>query len=102
MSGWPISGSVSTTLACTTTTGNVALGGTGAVLRVYNAGSVVCYVAVGTSNAVTASAAAGTASLLCPPGLVVEYTVRDDFTHVAGITASSTATLWFQRGVSAP
>jgi len=101
MSGWPITGSVSTTLACTTSTGNVACGGTGAILRVYNAGSVIAYVSVGTSNAVTASAAAGTSSLLCPPGWT-EYTVRDDFTYIAGITASSTATLWFQRGVSAP
>lgn len=101
MSGWPITGSVSTTLAVTATTGNVALGGAGAVLRVYNAGSVVVYVSVGTSNAVTAAIGAGTASLLCPPG-VTEFTVRDDFTHVAAITVSSTATVYFQRGVSAP
>ncbi len=106
MSGWPITGSKATSLACTTTTGNIALGGTGAVLRIVNAGSVVCWVAVGTDSTVTAAKPAGspavTSSLLVPPNATVDYTVRDDFTHVAGVTDSSTATLHFQRGVSAP
>ena len=105
MSGFPITGSKATSLACTTTSGNIALGGTGNVLRIYNAGSVACWVAVGTDNTVAAAKPAGspavTSSLIAPPGSV-EYCVRDDFTYVAGVTDSSTATLHFQRGVSAP
>jgi len=106
MSGWPITGSKATSLACTTTTGNIALGGTGGVLRVTNTGTVVCWVAVGTSASVTAAKPAGspatTDSLLIPPSATVDYCVIDNFTHVAGVTDSSTATLHFQRGVSAP
>ena len=106
MSGWPITGSKATSLACTTTTGNIALGGAGGILRVTNTGTVVCWVAVGTDNTVTAAKPTGspatTNSLLIPPSATVEYTVIDNFTYVAGVTDSSTATLHFQRGVSAP
>jgi hypothetical protein len=104
MSGWPITGQKATKLACTTTSGNIAMGGIGGILRIYNAGSVVCFVAVGASDvaaAVTSGSPAATTSMLVPPG-TSEFTVPDSFTYVAGITESSTATLYFQRGVSAP
>jgi hypothetical protein len=97
-----MSGSRATSLACTATSANIALGGLGSTLRIVNTGAVVCWVAVGTDATVTAAKPAGspayTASLLVPPSATVEYTVRDDFTHVAGVTDSGTATLYFQRG----
>lgn len=87
-------------LAATTTTGNVALTaihetGIGSKsVRLYNAGAVAVFVAFGTS----AIAAVLATSIPIPPGGVEVFEVSPAVTHVAGITASGTATIYATAG----
>ncbi len=67
------------------------------VVRLYNAGSVVVFVAFGDST-VTAST---TANMPIAPGSVEAFTVSPTQTHVAGITASGSATLYATPGAGA-
>ncbi len=80
-------------LAVGTTTSNVAITGAGTTLRLANVAAVECFVAFGTSavEATTGgfSMPANSQILVCVPGTT---------THVAAITASSTATLRISRG----
>jgi hypothetical protein len=81
------------TLAVTTTTGSVALAGTGSALRVCNVGGAECFLAAGSST-VTAT----TASMSVPAGAIETFTIPITATHVAAITASGTTTLRLARG----
>lgn len=88
----------SATLACSSTTASVALPGTVTglpkwTIRLYNSGAVPVFVALGGSS-VTAT----TADMIIPPGVVEVFQPLEGVTHIAGITASSTATLYITRG----
>jgi len=85
------------TLAVTSTTGNVALGHSGAFegdeidVRVMTApGGATTFIRFGASG-VVATVAAG---IPIPPGVPCGFTVPSGTTHVAAITASGTATLY--------
>ncbi len=67
------------------------------VVRLYNAGSVVVFVAFGDST-VTATT---TANMPIAPGSVEAFRVNPAQTHVAGITAAGTATLYATPGAGA-
>jgi hypothetical protein len=95
-------GAINGTLGCSTVTTSASLTGTGAVLRVANVSTVEAFVAVGSST--VAAVAGGTKSAasdggLSIPGATITFVTLDPgVTHIAGITASSTATLRFNRG----
>lgn len=95
----PSGGGLGISLACTTTSGTssrTALVGEGNSFVISNTGSVWAHVAFGSSTIV-----ATTACMAVPPGtcLTVSLNPRDtDWTHAAGITASSTTTLQITRG----
>ena len=80
-------------ISVTTTTGNVAISGTGGTLRLANVTSVECFVKVGESTVV-----ATTSDFSVPGNTVAFISVPNTATHVAAITASSTATLRISRG----
>lgn len=80
-------------LAVTSTTGNVALAGSGNQLLVKNVGATECFLTVGSSTV-----EATTANMSVPPGEIAVYTIPISATHVAAITASSTTTLRLARG----
>lgn len=86
----------STSLAVTGTTGRVAFPDEYASVRLYNAGSVAVFVKVG-----TVAVNAATTDLPIPPGATEIFTRNDPKvdTYIAGITASSTATLYISTGV---
>lgn len=87
-------------LAATSSTGNVALTGVGngGTVRVLNNGSEAVFINFGTSSAVTATLAAG---IPIPPGIPEAFCVPAGITHVAGITASGAATIYFTTGQGA-
>jgi hypothetical protein len=62
-------------------------------VRVYNAGSVTAFILFGTSG-VTAT----TGNMPVPAGAVEVLSVPEGTTHVATITASGTATVYFTAG----
>lgn len=64
-------------------------------LLIYNAGSVPAFIAVGSSTIVAA-----TTSLCIAPGAVMAIS-RNNATHAAAITASSTATVYVSSGIGA-
>lgn len=64
------------------------------VVRIYNAGSVAVFIEFGNST-VTAST---TADMPIAPGSVESFHVFPYETHVAGITASGTATIYATPG----
>lgn len=75
-------------------TGDILTAWSGGTCRVYNAGSVVVFVAFGTS-AVTAATATG---LPVPPGQTEEFQIGPTDTYMAGITGSGTATVYATPG----
>ena len=79
-------------IAATTSTGNVTLG-IGAVVRVYNAGTVPVFIKFG-----IAGVTAATTDMPIPPGIVEVFTEPSGATTVAAITASGTATVYFTSG----
>lgn len=81
-------------LAATITTGRVAIATVAApgAWRVYNAGTVAVFIEDGNS-AVTANTSGG---MPLAPGATEVLTLNG--THVAGITASGTATVYFTPG----
>lgn len=84
-------------LAVTTTTGNVAFlsaARTGCQVRIHNAGAVTVFIRFGTS-AITVTTSNG---MPVPAGGVEVFTVAIDATHVAGITAAGSATLYATPG----
>jgi hypothetical protein len=85
-------------LAVTTTTGSVALTAVGSQggmeVRLYNAGTATVFVNFGIST-VAATAAAG---FPLPAGAIEIFSVGPGVTHVAAITAASTATLYATSG----
>jgi len=98
---WLESGTVS--LACTSTSGNVALPAnkpTGRFqIRVHNKGPNTAFIRKGTDNTV----AAATTDMPIPAGAVEVFTLMNreasPITHIAGICASGeTATLYFTVG----
>ena len=94
----PFGPGVTQTLACTQTTGNVAVGGTGSQLLVQNAGTEYAFVNVGASD-VTASVTFPSASFPVRPASSILVTVPDTFTYVAGICLSGkTTTIFITRG----
>lgn len=89
----PVGGSVD--LAASTSSARVALPtGDPGSLRITNPGSVTVYVTFGTST-VTATTTAG---MDLPPGTVESFRVPTNATHIAGITASGTATIRLTPG----
>jgi len=86
-------------LAVTTSTGNVSLTGADGKgkrqLRLYNAGSVAVFIRIGVTGVVAA-----VTDMPIPPGAVEVITLRDASGQMflAGITASSTATLYATVG----
>jgi len=84
---------VNVSLAVTTTTGRVAVSGTGSVLRLANVSSVECFVTVGDST-VTAT----TTDFPIPGNTVVFMEIPNIATNVAAITAATTTTLRVSRG----
>lgn len=91
VAGFAPGGSYST-LSATTSTANVALPA-GAVVVVYNQGSVPAFVKLGTSNAVTAT----TSNDMVPAGGGIALTVGSN-TYLAAITGSSTTPLNLSGG----
>lgn len=85
-------------VAAISTTGNVALGtfsgSAGASVRVYNAGTATVFIAFGIS---TVEAVAAT-SMPVPAGAIEVFAVGPGVTHMAAITASSTATVYATPG----
>ena len=81
-----------------TTTGSVALTGftsvAGGSVRVHNAGSVTAFVRFGNS-AITAVL---TTAIPIPAGAVEAFELGAGCTHMAAITASSTATVYVTSG----
>lgn len=90
-------------LAVTTTSGTtrVALptASPSSVIRIFNAGSAIAYVAIGTSTGATATVpVAGGANGSMPVGSgITEIQVAGN-THVAAITSTGTADLYFTVG----
>lgn len=80
--------SLSLNLSVTTTSASAALIGIGAHIRVVNAGTTPCYVALHDG-----SGSASTATGMLMLGNTVEVFSRGDRTHIAAITASGTTTL---------
>lgn len=83
-------------LSVTTSSASVALtgSGTGANVRVYNAGSDTIFLAFGTSGVTAAT----TTGIPIPSGAIEMYTLPPTFTHAAAITASGSATAYFTTG----
>lgn len=92
----------STTLSAGTTTSNVALPGKGQYVEVANGGTVTAYVALGVGSGTTAT----TAGYAIPAGWTVFLQTNQisagTATYLAGITATSTATLTITSGTLAP
>lgn len=91
-------GGLGVVVSCTSSSGTssrVALVGTGSVLMLTNVSDVVAYVAWGDSS-VTAT----TAYFPVLPGTkeVVTISADSSVTHIAGITASGTATVLAHKG----
>jgi hypothetical protein len=88
-------------IAATTSTGSVALTSFDSLhetqVRIANAGTVPVFIAFGTST-VTTTAAAGMPIM---PGTAEVISVNPRHTHVAAITGSSTATVYFTTGSGA-
>lgn len=91
-----------TSLSATGVTGNVALPSAGLILNVCNSGANDAYLNFGTSNSVTATTTAG---FLLKAGFCQAYS-RQGFgttnTFLAGITASSTTTIYIESGTGTP
>lgn len=88
-------------LGAGTTTGNVALG-KGKVVRIFNAGPALAFVKFGGAS-VTATVndmPVINGGTVLGAGIMAEYFVRDESsqTHIAGITASSAASLVITTG----
>lgn len=84
-------------LAVTGSTGAVALGTLGqggSTVRIYNAGAATVFINFGISTVEAATAT----SIPVPAGAIEVYSVGPSVTHVAGITASGTATLYATLG----
>lgn len=65
-------------------------------VRVYNSdGTNALFIKFGTSISTTATTAAG---MPIPPGTVETFTVDNNITHVAGISAAGTPTVYFTSG----
>jgi uncharacterized membrane protein len=77
-------------LAVTTTSASVTLPVTGSTLLLYNAGTVAVFVAL--------AATASLAGLPLPPGTTTLIECGPYSTVLSAITATSTATLFIQRG----
>lgn len=92
-------------LACSTTSAGAALPATTLTpwysVILYNSGTVPVFVVAGTGSAPTAVFPTTTplAGKVIPPGAVVTYSLNKEFTHLAGITASGTATIYITTGV---
>lgn len=80
----------SATISATTASANAAYPTEGNGVRVHNMGSVAIFVKSGDSNVV-----ATTSSQFVPPTTTVELDRNPADTHLAAITASSTATVYF-------
>lgn len=80
----------SASISATTTSARTAYPVLGNGVAVYNSGSVVVFVASGDST-VTAT----TSGQFVAPGETVEFKHNPADTHLAAITASSTATVYF-------
>lgn len=83
----------SATLAVTSTTGRIALAASGNQVLIYSAGTAPAFIKFG-----TATVEAAVTDIAIPSGFNRIFTIPPGATHVAGITASSTATLYFTRG----
>lgn len=83
-------------IAATTSTGSVALGGSGPQIEVTNEGPNTAFVAFGGSG-VTAAAATGY-PVLAGQSKAVSSGKKTSVTHAAAITASGTATVYFTMG----
>ena len=82
-------------IAATTSGASVALGPQGRVIRVYNADTTnIAFIEFGDA-AVVASASTG---VPIGPGQVAGFTRAESITHVAAITGTSTATVYFTPG----
>lgn len=89
----PFTPAANASLSVTTSTGRVAVAGTGATLRLANVTSVECFVKVGD---VTVEAA--TTDFSVPGNTQVLISIPNTATHVAAITAATTTTLRISRG----
>lgn len=83
----------SVVISGTITSSRTQLPTTGGAARVYNSGSVIAFVRFGDSTVV----AAATDSFVAP-GSTEVFNIPSSCTHVAGITASSTASIYVERG----
>ncbi len=86
-------------LAVTTSSGRVALTTvkSSSSVRVYNAGAATAFVQFGDSTVAAATAT----SIPIPSGAIEVFGIGEAITHVAGITASGTATLYCTSGLGA-
>ena len=83
-------------LTASTSSGRVAVTGpgTGANVRVYNSGTDTAFIAFGDST-VTASTTTG---MPIPGGAVEMFTLPQNITNIAAITASGSPVLYFTTG----
>jgi hypothetical protein len=88
----PMSPGATVTVSATTSTAATAITGTADQVRIYNAGSALVHVKFGLTG-VTAT----TADMPIPSGAIEVFTIGYQ-THVATITPSGTATIYFTRG----
>jgi hypothetical protein len=86
------------TLSATTTTSNLALPANGSEVEIANGGSVPVYVNLGVGSGITATVAT---SMQIPKGQTAFLPVGNA-TYIAGITASSTASVTVTVGILAP
>ncbi len=86
-------------LAVTNSSGNVALptraSNGNQTIRIYNKGATEVFIRFGTDSTVVASAST---DMPIAPGEIEVQGCPASFTYVAGITASSTATIYFTLG----
>lgn len=82
-------------ISCGVSSTNVQLTGNGTAVEIYNSGSVTCFIATGTTSAITASASTG---YPIPPGVTKIIGVPSEQRWIAGITSSGSATVYFSPG----
>ena len=80
-------------ISASTTSGRVALQGTGKAVRIYNAGLVPVFIQMGNS-----SVAATTSNVPIAAGAVEVFGLNNNITHIAAIVASSTSAVYLTRG----
>lgn len=86
--------SVTATVASAVTALGTLSSLSGGTIRVYNSGTSICFINFGTSG----STASITTSMPIPAGAIEVFQLGAGVTHVATITSSGTAVIYFTPG----